>query len=365
LNKKAMMLRFLILLIGLYSINLAQGQTCCSGGIPLSNNIGLEFSEDNKLILGVSYDFNNLNTLKNDSETLDDDSRLRTTHSVLVNAGYTITDRLSIEGLFSWVNQRRIINQFNSENIDETYGIGDAIALARYTILKNTTTNWTVNLGLGVKIPLGSSTEISDQGITLNADLQPGSNAWDMIYLVGASKTFDFRPTMAFSTRIVYRQTGENSDYFGDSTYRFGNEIQAYFRPTMAFSTRIVYRQTGENSDYFGDSTYRFGNEIQAYFSVSDQFLIKNTLINPGLSFKYRNAGNDQIQSIDLPNTGGDWVFIIPNFSIHIFQNIRFNAAAELPLYSRPDGIQLTPTYRLTTGFLFNLFNKPQAITIN
>jgi hypothetical protein len=328
LNKKAMMLRFLILLIGLYSINLAQGQTCCSGGIPLSNNIGLEFSEDNKLILGVSYDFNNLNTLKNDSETLDDDSRLRTTHSVLVNAGYTITDRLSIEGLFSWVNQRRIINQFNSENIDETYGIGDAIALARYTILKNTTTNWTVNLGLGVKIPLGSSTEISDQGITLNADLQPGSNAWDMIYLVGASKTFDFRPT-------------------------------------MAFSTRIVYRQTGENSDYFGDSTYGFGNEIQAYFSVSDQFLIKNTLINPGLSFKYRNAGNDQIQSIDLPNTGGDWVFIIPNFSIHIFQNIRFNAAAELPLYSRPDGIQLTPTYRLTTGFLFNLFNKPQAITIN
>ena len=323
-----MMLRFLILLIGLYSINLAQGQTCCSGGIPLSNNIGLEFSEDNKLILGVSYDFNNLNTLKNDSETLDDDSRLRTTHSVLVNAGYTITDRLSIEGLFSWVNQRRIINQFNSENIDETYGIGDAIALARYTILKNTTTNWTVNLGLGVKIPLGSSTEISDQGITLNADLQPGSNAWDMIYLVGASKTFDFRPT-------------------------------------MAFSTRIVYRQTGENSDYFGDSTYRFGNEIQAYFSVSDQFLIKNTLVNPGITFKYRNASNDQIQSIDLPNTGGDWVFIIPNFSIHIFQNIRFNAAAELPLYSRPDGIQLTPTYRLTTGFLFNLFNKPQAITIN
>lgn len=323
-----MMLRFLILLIGLYSINLAQGQTCCSGGIPLSNNIGLEFSEDNKLILGVSYDFNNLNTLKNDSETLDDDSRLRTTHSVLVNAGYTLTDRLSIEGLFSWVNQRRIINQFNSENIDETYGIGDAIALARYTILKNTRTNWTVNLGLGVKIPLGSSTETSEQGITLNADLQPGSNAWDMIYLVGASKTFDFRPT-------------------------------------MAFSSRIVYRQTGENDEYFGDSTYEFGNEIQAYLSVSDQFLIKNTLVNSGITFKYRNASNDQIQSIDLPNTGGDWVFIIPNFSIHIFQNIRFNAAAELPLYSRPDGIQLTPTYRLTTGFLFNLFNKPQAITIN
>lgn len=323
-----MTFRFLIVIIVLCSINLNQGQTCCSGGIPLSNNIGLEFSEDNKLILGISYDFNNLNTLKNDTETLDDDSRLRTTHSVLLNAGYAITNKLSIEGLFSWVNQRRIINQFDSENIDQTFGIGDAIALVRYSILKTATSNWNVNLGLGVKIPLGSSTETSEQGITLNADLQPGSNAWDIIYLVGASKTFGFRPS-------------------------------------IAFSSRIVYRQTGENREYFGDSTYEFGNEIQAYLSVSDQFLIKNALINPGITFKYRNAGNDQIQSIDLPNTGGDWVFITPNFSINIYQNITFNAAVELPLYSRPDGVQLTPTYRLTAGFLFKLFNKPQEITIN
>ncbi len=323
-----MMFRFLIVLIGLGFINLTQSQTCCSGGIPLSNNIGLEFSEEHTLILGISYDFNNLNTLKNGTETLDDDSRLRTTHSVLVNAGYGLSKRLSIESLFTWVNQRRIISQFGSENLAQTQGIGDAIVLLSYSILKNTPSNWNVNLGLGVKIPLGSSTETNAQGITLNADLQPGSNAWDMIYLLGASKTFDFRPT-------------------------------------MTFSSRVVYRQTGENKTYLNDSTYEFGNGIQAYLSVSDQFLIKRSLVNPGISFKYRNAKKDKIQGFDIPNTGGDWIFVIPNFSIQLFQNITFNAAAELPLYSRPDGIQLTPTYRITTGFLFNLFNKPQAITIN
>jgi len=323
-----MMFRFLIVLIGLGSINLTQSQTCCSGGIPLSNNIGLEFSEEHTLILGISYDFNNLNTLKNGTETLDDDSRLRTTHSVLVNAGYGLSKRLSIESLFTWVNQRRIISQFGSENLAQTQGIGDAIVLLSYSILKNTPSNWNVNLGLGVKIPLGSSTETNEQGITLNADLQPGSNAWDMIYLLGASKTFDFRPT-------------------------------------MTFSSRVVYRQTGENKTYLNDSTYEFGNGIQAYLSVSDQFLIKRSLVNPGISFKYRNAKKDKIQGFDIPNTGGDWIFVIPNFSIELFQNMTFNAAAELPLYSRPDGIQLTPTYRITTGFLFNLFNKPQVITIN
>ncbi|WP_299122053.1 transporter [uncultured Winogradskyella sp.] len=323
-----MMFRFLIVIIGVFSIGLTYSQTCCSGGIPLSNNIGLEFSEDHSLILGLSYDFNNLNTLKNDSETLDDDSRLRTTHSVLVNAGYSFSKKLSIEGLFTWVNQRRIISQFDTENLDQTYGIGDAIVLARYKIINNIEKNWSINLGFGVKIPVGSSTETNDQGITLNADLQPGSNAWDLIYLLGASKTFDFRPT-------------------------------------MTFSTRVVYRQPGENTTYFGNSTYQFGDELQAYISLSDQFIIKKTFINPGITFKYRNATKDRTLGFDIPNTGGDWVFIIPNFSIQLFQNASFNAAAELPLYSRPDGIQLTPTYRLTTGLLFNLFNKPQALIIN
>ena len=322
-----MMFRFLILCIGLNYTNIIQGQTCCSGGIPLSNNIGLEFSEDDKLILGISYDFNKLNTLKNDSETLDDNSRLRTTHSVLVNVGYAFSKRLSIESLFTWVNQRRIISQFESENLDQTQGIGDAVVIGRYSILKNTVSNWNLNVGLGVKVPLGSSTETSNQGITLNADLQPGSNAWDLVYLLGASKIFDFRPT-------------------------------------MTFSSRVVYRQPGKNNSYFDVSTYQFGNEIQGYFSVSDQFFIKKALINPGITFKYRNVKKDRIQDFDIPNTGGDWVFIIPNVSIKIFQNTFFNAAAELPLFSRPDGIQLTPTYRLTTGLLFRLFSKPQTLFI-
>ncbi len=323
-----MVFRFLMVCIGLSIINTVKGQTCCSGGIPLSNNIGLTFTEDNSLLFGLNYDFNNLNTLKNETETLGDNSRLRTTHSVLINVGYSFLKRWSIEGLFTWVNQRRIISEFGSENLDESYGIGDAIVLLRYSILKNTAKNWNFDVGFGAKIPFGSTTKTNDQGIVLNADLQPGSNAWDLVYLLGASKTFAFRPT-------------------------------------MTFSTRIVYRQTGENDSYFETSTYEFGNELQAFLTITDQFLIKKTLINPGLSFKYRTAEKDQTLGFDIPNTGGDWLFVIPNFSVALFQNASFNLAAELPLYSKPDGIQLTPTYRLTTGFLFSLFKKPQAVKIN
>ncbi|NNE32577.1 MAG: hypothetical protein HKN40_09425 [Winogradskyella sp.] len=319
-----MALRFAILTIVLCFVNSINCQTCCSGGIPLSNNVGLVFSEKDKLLLGFSYDYNNLNTLKNENETIDDNSRLRTTHSILLNVGYAINTKLTTEALMTWVNQRRIINQLDSENIDQTYGIGDAIALVKYSVWAN----YNLNVGLGVKIPLGSSTETNDQGITLNADLQPGSNAWDIIYLINASKAFNFRPT-------------------------------------MVFSSRVIYRQTGENDTYLNNSNYKFGNELQIYLNVSDQYIIKNSFLNPGLTFKFRNASKDKVQGFDLPNTGGNWLFAIPNFSINLFQNIVFNAALELPLYSKPDGIQLTPTYRLTSGFLLKLFNKPQAVTIN
>ncbi|WP_345005063.1 hypothetical protein [Snuella lapsa] len=81
-------------------------QTCCSGGIPLSNNIGLPILEKGSLQIGIHYDYNNLNTLNNGNEKLDDNARLRVTHSILINTNYALTNNFSIEGLFSWVNQR-------------------------------------------------------------------------------------------------------------------------------------------------------------------------------------------------------------------------------------------------------------------
>jgi len=125
------------------------GQTCCSGGIPLSNNIGLSIQEKGTLQIGVNYDYNNLNTLNNESKKLDDNARLRITHSALVNIGYSITEKIAVEGLFTWVNQRRKITQFGSENLDQTSGIGDAVLLAKYNFKDLIGENSNVALGIG------------------------------------------------------------------------------------------------------------------------------------------------------------------------------------------------------------------------
>lgn len=318
-----MFLRNFFVIISFICAGIANAQTCCSGGIPLSNNIGLNFSDADATLFSLSYDYNYLNTLKNEGETLNDNSRLRTTTSILLNIGHSFGTKFTVEGLFTWVKQTRRITQFGNQNLDQTSGIGDAVVLGNFALIADPQLPTTLRLGLGVKVPLGSTTETNDQGIVLNADLQPGSGAWDLLYVLTAIQ-------------------------------------QLNFRPSLSLSLRAVFRHTGTNSEYLGNSAYKFGNEFQAYLGLVDQFLIKSTLINPSLTFKYRNAQKDTINTNSLPNTGGNWVFIMPNLSIIVARNLNLYATAELPLYAVPDGLQLTPTYRITTGFIYSLLSKPK-----
>ena len=104
---------------------------------------------------------------------------------------------------------------------------------------------------------------------------------------------------------------------------------------------------------------------MQAFFGLSDEFLAFKTLVNPGLSFKYRVAEQDLIDGFQLDNTGGKWIFIIPNLSVQISPEITFLSKIELPIHSNVDGTQLIPTFRFTGGLLINLNLRKNEINFN
>ena len=320
-----MRLGIIVILLVFPSFQVA-AQTCCSGGVPLSNNLGLPNEGRGILLVGLNYDYNNLNTLNAGSDKLDDDSRRRITNSVLLNLGYSFTDRLSVETLFTWVNQTRTISQFGNENFTETTGIGDALFLLKYAVPNILGPSSQVNFGLGAKAPLGRSDISTDQGIQLTADLQPGSGAWDGLVWISASKGVGFRPSATVSASFAYRLTGENDSYLNNT------------------------------------SVYQFGNEAQANLGYTDQFLVFNVIFNPGLVLKYRKAGIDEIDGSDIPNTGGEWIFTRPEVSVQLSPEIALQARLEIPIYSHVDGTQLTPTTRFTTGLSFKLNSKKTNI---
>ena len=289
---------------------------CCSGGVPMSGNLGMPLTDVGTFQLNLSYDLNNLKTLKQGSKKLDDDYRQRLTHSVLLEFGYSINERISVDGFFSFVRQeRRIQNPGSRANFTKSEGIGDAVLLIKYKILEG------FALGYGVKAPFGSSDELREDGVPLGADLQPGSGSWDQIFYASYSKGLNSRPSLSV---------------FGTS----------------------IFRMTGKNNSYLGSSTYEFGDEFQLIVGASDRIVISKFLMDPSLRFRFRNVGRDQFDFNGTPGSGGTFIFINPGLSWQLGQNIAYQANVELPLYAKVNEAQLAPTFRINTGIQIRIRRK-------
>lgn len=315
-----------ILLMSLLCGDVGLGQTCCSGGVPLSSNLGLPPEEGKTLQLNLNYDLNVLQTLKTGTTELDDDSRTRRTHSALLQAGYSFSERISMDALFTWVRQERSIKQFGNEDFTATNGIGDAVFLFKYKLF-STTQNQTVVMGaLGVKAPLGASGLRRDDGLSINADLQPGSGAWDGI-----------------GWAQVVHSLG--------------------FRRSMSVSATTVYGLKGKNTDYLGRQTYQFGNEVQLAAAVADRLFIGKMLLDPSLSLRFRHVRPDRFNEVGVPSTGGKWLFINPGLSYWFSPDHALNARVEVPLFADITGTQVTPTYRVNIGF-FAKINRNKGVTL-
>jgi hypothetical protein len=291
---------------------ISNAQTCCSGGVPMAGNVGgMAPAERGTFQVSLGFDGNFLRTLKEGSETINDRSRLRTTYSSLLNAYYSFNDRLSVEGLFSFVRQERDIRQGEFNDFTSTVGPGDVVLLLNYAYLSKN--RIVLRAGAGPKFPTGPSDLRNNDGITLNADLQPGSGAMDVF----------FNHMLSISPR---------------------------FRPAANIVHTITYRVTGENPSYLGSQRYSFGNELHMSLGISEQDLIGKMLMGYGLNIRYRHAARDIINEHPLPNTGGDWIFLMPSLSWHINSRAALNINSELPIYGRVDGTQLTPTFRINAG---------------
>lgn len=304
-------------------------QTCCSGGVPVSSNIGFSNIEKNVLQVSLNTNFNTLKTLYSESEALDDDQRKRTTQSYLIRGHYTFTDRFAVEGFFPFIRQtREIFSRFSdASDFESSFGVGDPILLASYRIT-NGNFKWT--LGAGPQIPLGSYTETNSRGLFLVEDLQPGSGAWDLIVI----SMFEFPLTS---------------------------------RPSVNIFGRTIFDLTGSNpNSRNGRQTYTFGNDYQFIAGISDQIFVANNIFYPSVSMRWRQTNRDAIDSSESPGTGGKWLFTKISLGYDFFWKTRIAIDVELPVYTFVNETQLT------ANSIFNLsihksftFNDDSDIIIN
>ncbi len=306
---------------------LTYGQTCCSGGVPISGNLGLPPGNIGTWQFSLGYDINVLKTLMEGREVLDDQSRERVTQSILFQSGYTLSTRFSADVFLSYVKQERIINQFGRTDFTTTNGIGDAAFLLKYNLTKPSSKKISFTIAAGPKIPTGRSDLTRKDGIPLNADLQPGSGSWDGLLWANGRYSLDFRPS-------------------------------------FTISSTAIYSIKGKNNQYLGSQTYQFGNELQAIISVNDNFLVGKRMFDASLNLRYRKALRDRFNDQDMPSTGGQWLFLAPGLAYNVTPNITVNANFEIPVYKQVEGTQLSPTYRINAGAFFKINRKNKLFNI-
>jgi len=321
------MIRSLIYLLFLcYSTELL-AQTCCSGGVPVSSNLGFQSEEAKIWQLSVSADFNFLKTLKSGSETLDDDQRLRTTQSYILRSAYSLNSRWTIEGFLPLVRQTRRITSLNgSEDKESTFGLGDPVALLIYNVINK---GVVFRLGAGPQIPLGGHNQTNSRGLILLEDLQPGSGAWDLILMASLEYSLKNRPSSTLYLNAITSRTGVNPESRG------------------------------------GAQSYEFGNDIQLIGGISDQVLLFNQIFSSGVSVRYRHANRDLVNSNELPGTGGDFFFGRASVGIP-FPKLKssFNINVEFPLWSSVNETQLAPSFVLNFGWFKKIEPKLEYETL-
>ncbi len=302
-------------------------QTCCSGGVPISSNIGLKSKGKKVLQLGLSLDFNVLTTLKSGSQTLDDNLRKRTTQSAMIRAAYELTDNWSIETLFPVIRlTRTIVSNDGAVNNQFSFGFGDPAILGIYKWPSNSIA---LRTGLGIQIPLGSTKVKNDDGLLFIEDLQPGSGALDAVVYLDISYPLPFNPNYIVGLNSIYSITGTN------------------------------------NNSRNGTQSYRFGNDLQMIASAGFQYLLLNDIASSTLRLRYRNAAHDLIDESDLPGTGGEWLFGALSQSISLSLNTSLSILMELPLYAFVNDTQLSPTYRINATFIHTFLPGNPTLNFN
>lgn len=289
------------------------GQTCSCAGAPLISSQSISSASRGNLFLGITHEYNDISELYSENQQLRNNTVERNTQSTLLEIHYGLTKRLTISGTASYVQKDRLGLQSNNKLT--TRGIGDGLVLLKYVLHQNTMNEqYQLALGGGTKIPFGK-TSLSNNGIPLNLDMQPGTGAWDGILWSYFSKTFAPASTINFFLYNTYRVTGSTDRFSQDDKYKFGNEW-------------VI--NTGITNTLFPDLSYV-------------------------VQLSYRSTSSDQRNGRPLPNTGGKWVNLEPALRYKLSQGFSAKISGKIPIYQYLNGIQPTTSYTASISLFYNL----------
>jgi hypothetical protein len=274
--------------------------TCSCAGIPLLATIDTSASEKGQLFVSYTTEFHQISDLVSGSQDVNDETgRDRNSFSQVLSASYALTDQWAVSALVSYVEHNRTINaSFLGETTSS--GISDSVILARYSPLAITPfSRHALSIGLGVRIPTGEDNFGTD--FVFSEDMQPSNGSVGEILWGSYSYAFNQAATVQLNVAANFTANEEN-----DRHYAFGNETNFSIGASQNIGTRFGY----------------------------------------SLGFRYRSTEQDRRSGSPIPNTGGEWVDLVPALQFALTENLNLGLSGRIPIARELDGaLQFSTSY--------------------
>jgi hypothetical protein len=258
--------------------------------------------------LGSTYEFHDISELVAGSSTLPDQTgRDRTSQAIIFEASRGINERWSVSALLSAVDHEREVGG----SLAQASGLGDALVMVKYSPKGISLYSKTaLSFGLGGRIPAGED-DARRLGVPLSEDMQPSTGA-------------------------------------------YGGTVWAYWARALNDSKSArIYASASHTENGENDRNYQFGDETTLVIGGAYQ---TQTPWGFNLELLYRNTDRDRRSSVEIPNTGGSWLDIVPAVQYHVTESIALKLAAKIPVSRNlNDELQFTTKYafRLSLSYVF------------
>ena len=196
---------------------------------------------------------------------------------------------------------------------DSTSGFGDVRLIGEFSVFRGERNS--VSLGIGAKFPTGEYKLRDHDGELNEPTIQPGTGSWD-----------------------------------GLVSARYGGQVvPGRLQGFLSGS----YQLTTENPE-----EYRFGNTLLANTGLN---LHLDDRWTPSLQVNLRHAERDEFNGMDVPSTGGTWVYLTPGMTFRITEAASIYTHVQIPVYQYVNDVNLVPRYGLMIGFSYSIGTQKPA----
>lgn len=282
--------------------------TCSCASVPLLGTMELGTPGANKWFLATTYEYHDASELVSGSSTVPDTTgRVRTSEALVLEVSRGLSEKLSFSALLAGVRHDRKVGG----DSDQASGLGDAIVMLKYSPATiSLYSRNALSFGVGAQLPLGVD-DASSGGVVLAEDLQPSTGAFAGMLWAYAARALNDSSSARVYLSATYSQNGEN-----DRDYQFGHSTTASL-----------------GASYQTQTPWGFNVEVL-----------------------YRHADRDRRAGTSIPNTGGEWLDLIPAVQYHVNDSTALRLSGRVPLArDLNDQLQFTTKYsvRLTLSWVF------------